>query len=100
MLKSTAAASSGVPSWNFTFGRMWKVYTVPSGETSHEVAKAGRRGGPAARAGGFARSSAKKRLNIRAFDPQGHPASGPLRVEDVGLRLDPDRERPATMRRT
>jgi hypothetical protein len=37
----TAAASSGEPSWNFTPGRRWKVYTEASGDEVHFVASAG-----------------------------------------------------------
>ena len=36
-----AAASNGVPSWNFTFRRRWKVYVLPSGEVSHFSASPG-----------------------------------------------------------
>ena len=41
MFHTTAAASSGAPSWNFTFRRSWNVHTVPSRETSHFSARAG-----------------------------------------------------------
>src|SRR5712692_8311277 len=36
-----AAASNGVPSWNFTFRRRWNVYVLPSGEISHFSASPG-----------------------------------------------------------
>src|SRR6266849_6514965 len=36
-----AAASNGVPSWNFTFRRRWKVYALPSGAISHFSARPG-----------------------------------------------------------
>ncbi len=39
--QTTAAASSGLPSWNFTPLRIWNVHTLPSFETSHFSASAG-----------------------------------------------------------
>src|SRR5579864_1998680 len=36
-----AAASSGVPSWNFTPWRILNVYTLPSGDTCHDSASTG-----------------------------------------------------------
>src|SRR5947199_290775 len=42
--QTMAAASSGVPSWNFTDRRSWNVHTLPSRETSHFSASAGSRG--------------------------------------------------------
>src|SRR5215471_8757076 len=38
---TTAAALNGVPSWKRTPWRRWKVYVLPSGEISHEVASSG-----------------------------------------------------------
>src|SRR5213594_4970584 len=38
---TTAAASSGLPSWNFTLRRSWNVHTRPSLDTSHFSASAG-----------------------------------------------------------
>ncbi len=39
--QTTAAASSGVPSWKATFRLRWKVHTVPSDDASHRSARPG-----------------------------------------------------------
>src|ERR1700689_1564706 len=41
MLETTAWALNGVPSWNFTPLRRWKVYVSPFGETVQLVARSG-----------------------------------------------------------
>src|ERR1700716_1707680 len=41
MVVLTACDVNGVPSWNLTFGRRWKVQAVPSALGSQAVARAG-----------------------------------------------------------
>src|SRR5574337_353536 len=40
-LKATASALNGVPSWNFTPWRSWKVNVSPSLDVLHDVASSG-----------------------------------------------------------